>query len=186
MLNVISWQDFIMTILILISGYYIAYFLVFYRQEITGWVNASSKPSPLPQEADDLIRQDKGDTMGKAKNPQDDRGEYLEPGDEILFARDPQHDLLHKRNNEDSAPLMGNVSDFLNEFKTLAQIISENNASRLDAEPMFKAMLEKYSGLRHTPFFDAINMHLHGICKETCEFDLHLNEVIAWWPAISK
>lgn len=186
MLNAISWQDFLMTILILISGYYIAYFLVFYRQEITGWVNATSKPSPLPQEADDLIRQDKGDMLGKARNPQDDRGEYLEPGDEIRFADHAQHDPFQMGNSEDYAPLMGNVSDFLNEFKSLAQIISENNASRQDAEPMFKAMLEKYSGLRNTPFFDAINMHLHGICRETCEFDLHLNEVITWWPATSK
>lgn len=182
MLNSISWNEFLTAILIAGGTYYIVSFLLFYSQEIKSVLKGEKKitlPKSFEKSAD-LIG------SAKADEPRVVR-ETSVAADELIPSQ-TEDALSQERAINDNAEtiLLGTVSDFLQESKTLAQVIAENKAPREECVSLFQSLLERYPQIIGTPYQEGLHVSLFHTCKDTCGFEFSQNEIASWWPEVSR
>lgn len=176
MFNTISWEQFLTTAALLIGGYYLITAVFFYHREIFRWLTNKSKP-PLPAPE----REPATNLMGKVQpEPVRPIRKQTVQADQIEFASSTS-DEESKTTAIDTKMISGSLTDLLGEIKILSEMIVENNSPVEEGTALFKSLLEHYPNVRDSPFRDAVIIVVHTTCKETCRYDLELNEVKSWW-----
>lgn len=176
MFNSISWEQFLTAAGLLIGGYYLITTVAFYHREIFEWINNKNKPKAGTSEHE----QPASNLMGRVQpEPVRPIRKQTVAADELQFGPGT-HDESEQA-TPDSKMVTGSVADLLQEIKTLADMIAESNSPQEEGIPMFKSLLEHYPNVRDSPFREAVTIVIHTTCKETCHYDLELNEVRQWW-----
>ncbi|NOS90614.1 MAG: hypothetical protein HOP30_01715 [Cyclobacteriaceae bacterium] len=177
MFNSISWEQFLTAAGLLIGGYYLITTVAFYHREIFEWItNKNKSKTPTPER-----EQPVGNLMGKVQ-PEQARPirKQTVAADELQFGPSAKDDEPEE-STSNIKMITGSVADLLQEIKTLADMIAENNSPHEEGIPLFKSLLEHYPNVRDSPFREAVTIVIHTTCKETCHFDVELNEVKQWW-----
>ncbi|MBX2900322.1 MAG: hypothetical protein KF775_11765 [Cyclobacteriaceae bacterium] len=177
MFNTISWEQFLTTAGLLIGGYYLITTVLFYHREIFEWINNRNKPkTSLPETNPSLPN-----LMGKVQpEPVRPIRKQTVDADEMNFGPATQDEEV-SQSPADTKLITGSVADLLQEIKTLAEMVVENNSPQEESIALFKSLLEHYPNVRDSPFREAVTIVIHTTCKDDCHFDIELNEVKQWW-----
>lgn len=176
MFNAISWEQFLTTAGLLIGGYYLITTVIFYHREILAWVNNRGKTKTTAPESKPSLPNLMGKIQPEPVRPI--RKQTVE-ADEMNFGPATQDE--DNQPPADTKLITGSVADLLQEIKTLAEMIAENNSPQQESITLFKSLLEHYPNVRDSPFREAVTIVIHTACKDDCHFDIGLNEVKQWW-----
>jgi hypothetical protein len=176
MFNSISWEQFLTTAAIIIGGYYLITAIAFYHREIFQWINNKNKSTtPAPE------RELSTNLMGKVQpEPARPIRKQTVEADQIQFGPG-KPDEESEQPTTDNKLVTGSVADLLQEIKTLGEMFTENNTAEEEGISLYKSLLEHYPNVRDSPFREAVTIVVHTTCKDTCRFDIELNEVKTWW-----
>ena len=189
MFNSISWQDFLIVIVVAISSYYIITSLLLYSGEITHIFKQKESKQIDPDAHDDQNgsneRNDPSDLMGKIKYETEVNvpREKSVASEELQFqsSNESEEIITPVQSNQTDTLLIGTIADLLQEIKALAEVVSIS--SKEESISFFKSLLQRFSKLSGTHYEDAVNMFIYNSCKEQCSFDLQPNEIKSWWIA---
>jgi hypothetical protein len=184
MFNSISWQDFLIVIVIAISSYYIITTLLLYSGEITHiFKQKESKQIDSTTQDDQNGSNEPNDLMGKIKYETEVNvpREKSVTSEELQFqvSNENEEIIVPVQSNQTDTLLIGTIADLLQEIKALAEVVS--TSSKEESVSFFKSVLQRFSKLRGTHYEDAVNMFIYNSCKEQCSFDLQPNEIKSWW-----
>lgn len=174
MFNTISWQQFFITAGFVIIGYYLITTLALYHREIFLWLTNKNKlpVSPPQGHATNLM----GTIQPEPVRPI--RKQTVE-ADQIHFGPGTPDEQIEP--TTETIMVTGSVADLLQEIKTLAEMIADNNTPIEEGISLFKSLLEHYPHVQDSPFREAVTIIVHTACKETCRYDLDLSQVKQWW-----
>jgi hypothetical protein len=184
MFNSISWQDFLIVIVIAISSYYIITSLLLYSGEITHiFKQKESKQIDSEAHDDQSGSNERNDLMGKIKYETEVNvpREKSVTSEELQFqsSNESEEVIVPVQSNQTDTLLIGTIADLLQEIKALAEVVS--TSSKEESVSFFKSLLQRFSKLRGTHYEDAVNVFIYNSCKEQCSFDLQPNEIKSWW-----
>ncbi|MBS1554152.1 MAG: hypothetical protein JSU09_04435 [Bacteroidetes bacterium] len=177
MFNAISWEQFLTTASLLVGSYYLITTIIFYHNEILAWVNNRGKTKTTAPESKPSLPNLMGKVQPEPIRPI--RKQTVE-ADEMNFGPATQDEEVSQP-PADTKLITGSVADLLQEIKTLAEMIAENNSPQEESIALFKSLLEHYPNVRDSPFREAVTIVIHTTCKDDCHFDIELNEVKQWW-----
>lgn len=189
MFNSISWQDFLVVIVVAISSYYIITSLLLYSGEITN-IFKQKESKQIDSDAHDdqngsNERNDPSDLMGKIKYETEVNvpREKSVASEELQFqsSNESEEVIVPVQSNQTDTLLIGTIADLLQEIKALAEVVSIS--SKEESVSFFKSLLQRFSKLRGTHYEDAVNVFIYNSYKEQCSFDLQPNEIKSWWVA---
>jgi len=186
MFNSISWQDFLIVIVVAISSYYIITSLLLYSGEITHiFKQKESKQIDSDAHDDQSGSNEPNDLMGKIKYETEVNvpREKSVTSEVLQFqaSNESEEVIVPVQSNQTDTLLIGTIADLLQEIKALAEVVS--TSSKEESVSFFKSLLQRFSKLRGTHYEDAVNMFIYNSCKEQCSFDLQPNEIKSWWIA---
>jgi hypothetical protein len=189
MFNSISWQEFLIIIAVVITGYYVITTLLLYSGEITHICKQKESKQTDSDTHDDQSgsneRNDPSDLMGKIKYETEVNGprEKSVASEELQFqaSNESEEVIVPVQSNQTDTLLIGTIADLLQEIKALTEVVSAS--SKEESVSFFKSVLQRFSKLRGTHYEDAVNMFIYNSCKEQCSFDLQPNEIKSWWIA---
>jgi len=155
MLEQFTWHQFLIATLLLTLFWYLAVILLFYRKQLSDFINGKRRPGP---DADPLAhRWQKGvddlgdetdnfteDLLGKPKEPE---GTASVSMGKISFAE----------NDEARAQQIGLVPDVLQELKTVFAILEKEDGSKKDFFNLMEVVQEKYKQIGSNPNIGRIN-----------------------------
>lgn len=186
MFDTISWNEFLLIVVLILTGYYVFATMLFFRREISFSVKSINKSSPtsLGEPVDD-IRQEE-DILGKAQPDVPPVSDHVTStdSDQLQFSAQEQKEeqLVNSHPATQDALLIGTVADLLKEVKSLAEVIVDCEGDKEESMSMFQSLLSKYPQLAETKFRTAINMFIQDMCKDKCDFELTVSEIDSWWP----
>jgi hypothetical protein len=181
MFNSISWQDFLIVIVIAISSYYIITSLLLYSGEITHiFKQKESKQIDSDAHDDQSGSNELNDLMGKIKCETEVNvpREKSVASEELQFqaSNESEEIIVPVQSNQTDTLLIGTIADLLQEIKALTEVVS--TSSKEESVSFFKSILQRLKG---THYEDAVNIFIYNSCKEQCSFDLQPNEIKSWW-----
>jgi hypothetical protein len=186
MFNSISWQDFLIVIVVAISSYYIITSLLLYSGEITHiFKQKESKQIDSSTQDDQNSSNEPNDLMGKIKYETEVNVPRKKSvtSEELQFqsSNESEEVIVPVQSNQTDTLLIGTIADLLQEIKALTEVVSTSNKE--ESVSFFKSLLQRFSKLKGTHYEDAVNMFIYNSCKEQCSFDLQPNEIKSWWIA---
>ncbi len=175
MFNSISWEQFLTAATLIIGGYYLITAFAFYHREIFGWLRNNKPKNSTPE------RGPASNLMGKVhQDPIRTIRKQTVEADQIQFgSTTPDEESV--QSTTDTKMVTGSVADLLQEIKLLGEMIVENKSHLEEGISLFKSLLEHYPNVRDSPFREAVIIIIHTTCKETCHYNLELNDVKTWW-----
>jgi hypothetical protein len=183
MFNSISWQDFLIVIVIAISSYYIITSLLLYSGEITRIFKQKESKQIDSDTHDQSGSNETNDLMGKIKYETEVNvpREKSVTSEELQFqsSNESEEVIVPVQSNQTDTLLIGTIADLLQEIKALAEVVS--TSSKEESVSFFKSVLQRFSKLKGTHYEDAVNVFIYNSCKEQCSFDLQPNEIKSWW-----
>lgn len=189
MFESISWDEFLLTIAILIIGYYFITSLLLFSSEITSIFKQRKSNAQLDHDVvDQNDSSESNSLMGQARfenrtakivSREEKVGAeellvapLVEVEEEVTLADVLQENLTHT------------ITDLQQQIKSLAEISASNKKE--DCIPLFQSLLSNYPELVGTDRQEQISVFLYNTCKEHCEFHLELNEINSWWPQLNS
>lgn len=186
MFDTISWNEFLLIVVLILSGYYVFASMFFFRREISLSIKSINKSSPIsPEEHVDEVSQE-NNLLGKAQPDVPPVSDHITStaSDQLQFSAPEQKERQSEKSHSDTqdALLIGTVADLLEEVKALIKVIVECEGDKEESTSMFQSLLSKYPQLAKTKFRTAINMFILDVCKDKCDFELTASEIDFWWP----
>jgi hypothetical protein len=164
MLNTISWQQYLIAVLLLSIAWYAYVGLRYYHTELSAWLKIKpAVQSTVPPVANKLTA-----VMGAAK-PEADTGLY-EP-EQLLFAGTEPDDI------SDQTLPKGPADDLLDEAKVLVDAYREND-NKTEFLSLFKLLLDKYEVFQDEISLPAVIRPLSEFAGTRLPFRLQETE----WP----
>lgn len=176
MLKHFTWQQFLITALILSCIWYSFVLQLLYRQQLKDWLGRrNGKPDvrPVSREWDEELkeepnpRDESDDLMGKSKLPE---GVSRVPMDRVSFASDIVKEVDRDR-------LLGLVPDAIEELKSIFQVIEKEQGTKDDFISLFALVKSKYEALAGTPSQTALN----DFIRENALFPISDDELTHLW-----
>lgn len=178
MLHQFTWQQFLLAAFVLSLVWYLAIFLLYYRNKAADLFSGKTKskqPEKLRREWDEELEDDAetdeaGDDglMGKASEPE---GVSTVPMDGFRFAERPA-DKDARRDEQ-----LGLVPDVLEELKGIFNILAKEDGNKADFVSLFRLVSSKYPKIRNTPNQQAINDYI----RENLPFDISDEDLDNLW-----
>lgn len=186
MFDTISWNEFLLIVVLILTGYYVFVCMFFFRREISLSVKSINKPSPVsPEEHVDEVSQE-NNLLGKAQPDIPPVSDHVTStaSYQLQFSDPEQKEEQSEKQHSDTqdALLIGTVADLLEEVKALVQVIVDCDGDKEESMSMFQSLLSKYPQLTKTKFRTAINMFILDMCNDKCDFELTASEIDSWWP----
>jgi hypothetical protein len=166
MCKLITWQEFFLVIGLLTGLYY----------ALVLWILSRSKRADLPKAATCEVSD--SDVMGSTNEGDGRNNSTIDP-EQLSFAQTPHDDTVPAKSLDPM--LLGSVSDFLEEAKTLTHFIVQNNSSTEETNAFLRTLLSKYSHLKDSRYQSAIELYLLNELKDHEDQKLTLNEISALW-----
>ncbi|MDN5286544.1 MAG: hypothetical protein JWR38_2818 [Mucilaginibacter sp.] len=185
MLHQISWQAYVLSIILLLILYYGYVGVVFYRTEILAfYFRISGRQATLEVNDDRLIPVPEYEIMGAAK-PDDTRSireENIEfgPTDNPDDLTTEEQEAIVIPTGTDSRQI-SQFSEMIAEVKTLIRVINESAETRENFEMLFKLIVQKYHELGGTPYQHQINEFLLEESEGQFPFEITSAELEAYW-----
>jgi hypothetical protein len=165
MFDALSWNEFLLIIVLILTGYYVFVSLLFYRREISLSVQNIKKASPLSTDKHVLEVKEENDLLGKAQPDVLPNSAHVTStdSDQLQFSAPEQKEKQSENSHSDNqeALLIGTVADLLEEIKTLVQVIVDCEGDKDESISMFQSLFLKYPQLAETKFRTAINMFIN-------------------------
>jgi hypothetical protein len=185
MLHQISWFTYAVSILLLITIYYLYVGLAFYRIELQSMIYKLTGRQPQVKASGhgDLQLPDY-EIMGKA---QAHDVEFVSQ-DELSFGPpDIPDEELQAQAGQSKTPagadsrLIGDFSEMVSEVKTLIRVINESSESKENFEMLFRLIVQKYPSLSGRGYHQQINEYLLTIGVPQFPFTLTVEELENYW-----
>jgi hypothetical protein len=185
MLHQISWFTYAVSILSLVTLYYLYVGLTFYRIELQSVINKlmGKQPAIKASGQGDLQIPDYA-VMGRAQ-PEDVEFLSLE---ELSFgpADIPDEELIQEPAKSQviagaDSRLIGDFSEMVSEVKTLIRVINESSESKENFEMLFRLIVQKYPSLKNTAYEQQINDFLIAEGAPQFPFPLNTEDLKNYW-----
>jgi hypothetical protein len=149
MFNSISWQDFLIVIVVAISSYYIITSLLLYSGEITHiFKQKESKQIDSTTQDDQNGSNEPNDLMGKIKYETEVNvpREKSITSEELQFqsSNESEEIIEPTQSNQSDTLIIGTIADLLQEIKALAEVVS--TSSKEESVSFFKSILQIVKG----------------------------------------
>jgi hypothetical protein len=184
MLHQISWFTYAVSILSLITLYYLYIGLTFYRVELQSLIYKlmGKQPQAKTSGHGDLQLPDYT-IMGEA---QPDDVEFVTQ-DELSFGPsdipdEPHAEQVTPFEGTDSR-LIGDFSEMVSEVKTLIRVINESNESKENFEMLCRLIVQKYPALAGTVYQQQINDFLIAEGASQFPFPLTIADLENYWTS---
>jgi hypothetical protein len=187
MLESISWPEFISTIALLISGYYVIIVVLLYSTEITNifkqkklnLTNTNVREKQMDSnESMELMGAVKYTHAQTENVPREEKIEAENLS--VATAQEPEEPITVSMTSKEDEALLKSVSTLLEEINTLTEVVAVG--SKEECAELFRTLLSNYPDLTRTAHEPEIAAFIYDSCKEHCEFHIELNEVKSWWP----
>ena len=167
MLEQFTWQQFMICITGTSAIYYAALGLLYYREEINAVFHRrrSVLESTYRHEIEDEA------LLG---SPAKDEGFTVSSMEDLRFPND-------KVSADDQQVLLGQISDLLEEFKTLISITAETGESKEDFLSLFRFTIAKYPAAKRSNIREAINTYVLESSEGNLSFSLTEEDLIQCW-----
>ncbi|MEQ7801306.1 hypothetical protein ABDJ41_16045 [Pedobacter sp. ASV1-7] len=163
MLQVFTWQEFLIAALVLSVLWYAGVGLLFYRGEILGFLSGRGKSSePLAHSWQDQVDELELDLMGGVAG---ESGVSVLEADEFSFV--PRESV-----DRDLDPL-GDLADVQDEIKGICSVLEMENGTRADFFALFAMIREKYPKV----FEGGVRVELAEFIVEHLPFELSEDEL---------
>jgi len=183
MLELISWQEFLTTVALILGGYYAITTLLLYSREITNIFKKGKLKPSLDAKTDQTDSSESNDLMGgvryeKSRLQEVPREETTE-ADALDVA--PPLDVEEPVNVIDlqEEALTNDFVAIQAEVKSLAEIISLG--TKEEAISLFKTLLSNYPQFIGTSFQLQISQFIYDSCIETNTHQFDTQEINSWW-----
>jgi len=175
MLESISWQNFLTTVALVVSVYYLVSTLLLYNKEIL----FTFKRNPSQVEEDSLEAVNGSNLLGKVLSENSINSSPAKIStEEISFQFSPAGTQEAFSPPQSDTLMIGTIADLLQEAKALTEVV--HGHSKEEAVALFKSLLARYPYLASTQYQQAISIHICTTLKEQ-GFDLQPNDVDRWW-----
>jgi hypothetical protein len=185
MLHQISWFTYAVSVLLLVTIYYLYVGLAFYRIELQSVIYKlmGKQPAVKASGQGDLQLPDYA-IMGKAQ-PED--VEFLNQ-EELSFGPTDNPDELSLQETSKSpastasdSKLIVDFSEMMSEVKTLVRVINESSESKENFEMLFRLVVQKYPSLNGTAYEQQINDFLIAEGAPQFPFPLNAEDLKNYW-----
>jgi len=185
MLHQISWFTYAVSILSLVTLYYLYVGLAFYRIELQSVIYKlmGKQPAVKASGQGDLQLPDYA-IMGKAQ-PED--VEFLNQEELSFGPTDNPDEISVQEPAKFQAPagsgsgLIVDFSEMLSEVKTLVRVINESSESKENFEMLFRLVVQKYPSLNGTAYEQQINDFLIAESASQFPFPLSAEDLKNYW-----
>jgi hypothetical protein len=185
MLHQISWFTYAVSILLLITFYYLYVGLTFYRTEIeVVFFKLTGKQPALKATGTSDLQIPDYNIMGKARP---DDVEFVAQ-EELSFGPTDIPDEQQMEPPASSAlpaetdsRLIGDFSEMVSEVKTLIRVINESGESKENFEMLFRLIIQKYPSLAGTAYRQQINDFLIAEGFPQFPFSLSKADLEHYW-----
>jgi len=164
MLNAISWQQYLTTVLLLNLAWYGYILFRYYRRELSAWL----KIKPMVQTFLPAVAHKQTDVMGEAR-PEADTGLYHP--EELLFAGADPDDI------SDQTLPKGPADDLLAEAMVLVEAYGGND-NKSEFLSLFKLLLDKYEVFADEISLPALIKSVSAFASTQLPFEIRADE----WP----
>ena len=185
MFHQISWFTYSVSILSLITVYYLYVGVTFYRVEIQSAIYKLMGKQPVIKATGngDFQLPDYA-VMGKA---QPDHVEFVNQ-EELTFGPADYPDEVTSQLSAKTqgvpgteSQLIGDFSEMVSEVKTLIRVINESSESKENFEMLFRLIVQKYSALAGTGYQQQINDFLIEKGGPEFPFSLSITDLNSYW-----
>jgi hypothetical protein len=185
MLHQISWFTYVVSILSLVTVYYLYVGLAFYRVELQSIIYKLTGRQPqLKTSGHGDLQLPDYEIMGKA---QTNDVEFVGQ-DELSFGPSdiPDEELppqpgQSKIQAGTDSKLTGDFSEMVSEVKTLIRVINESSESKENFEMLFRLIVQKYASLSRTGYRQQINEYLLTEGAPQFPFPLTQEDIENYW-----
>jgi len=185
MLHQISWFTYAVSILLIITFYYLYVGLAFYRTEVQSLIYKLMGRQPrLKTSGQGDLQLPDYEIMGRA---QTNDIEFVSP-DELSFGpSDIPDEELPAEAGQSKTPagadsrLIGDFSEMVSEVKTLIRVINESSESKENFEMLFRLIVQKYSSLSGSGYRQKIIEYLLTEGAPQFPFPLTHEELENYW-----
>jgi hypothetical protein len=186
-----TWQQFLLTALVLSLIWYVALVLALYRDKLTDLLNGRrrpvSAPEPLRHEWDEELEDEpfeEENLMGKAALPEGMSRVSMSEFSFTPLAKVPaattgndwENEEAMERNEEREAQL-GLIPDVLEELKSIFHILETEQGGKVDFISLFGLVSAKYPKIKGTANERAINEYI----RENVLFPISDDELNGLW-----
>jgi hypothetical protein len=184
MLHQISWQTYVLSIILLLVLYYGYIGIFFYWTEIRAFCfRFSGTQPPLEVNGNSLIPVPEYEIMGQAKPDESPSGNE---NDLEFGPSDPDEPLADEPQQTANLPgtdsrLISQFSEMISEVKTLIRVINESGETRENFEMLFKLIVQKYTELKGTPYQQQVTEFLMEESEGQFPFEITSAELQAYW-----
>jgi FtsZ-interacting cell division protein ZipA len=184
MLESISWQEFISTIVLLIGGYYLITILLLYSTEINNFFKQKKlTPSGTETKSDQNDSNESDNLMGSVRY--ENRAAQTVSREETANAEDIDVVLSHEDEEAISAVDVGqeqmenDLASIQLEIHSLIEVLSER--SKEESISLFKTLLSNYPRFIGTSHQQQLSQMIYDACKEAGPDHFELSEIDSWW-----
>lgn len=187
MFESISWREFISTMVITGSGYYVITALLLYRSEIAGIfkqkkLNLTHTGQRVKQTDSDeltaLMGVVKYATRQSESVPREEK--VGAEGLSVVPPLEPEEPVKETIAGKTDEGVLTSASNLLDDINTLTQAVA--SGSKKECAELFRTLLSNYADLVHTAHEPEITAFIYNSCNRHCEFQIELSEVKSWWP----
>ncbi len=189
MFETISWQEFLTVITGAVIFYYAISILLLFSSEIINIFKQKQSKQITPETKEDQNdSSESNELMGKVKYESETsptREKSISSEELQIQSTDVTEEVIEVSSVKPSdAILLGTIADFLQEIKTLTEVVKDS--SKEEATALFKSLISRYQQVGDTHYKDALNIFIYDSCEQHCAFNLELKEIIVWWPEAEK
>jgi hypothetical protein len=182
MLNVISWDTFLISVAWVVGAYYCISSILLYHVEIKQWIkgrgpdlNSGSTPAGtdsvmggVGEETPIVLRS--STVLASAVTATSD----MEPEDAVSEATEVTS----------TAPFSWQEIDkLLEDVRAVIQSIGESKCTREECTSLMATLLSRYAHLKTTSYRESVAFYVLQLTREALPYQLSLPEVLSWWDA---
>lgn len=184
MFSSITWESFLVTVLVLVGGYYCIATLLLYHKEITSFFKQKQTPPSEQEHPTETDEPESNSLIGSISHEESwlNQRSSLVNTEEIVFDEAESTEIPEEIAESGKQDLLtGSVADLMEEIKTLLQLVKECGSNKEECASLFQPLFQRYPHIKNTSYQAAINRHICEESKSQFSFNIEPLDVRSWW-----
>lgn len=186
MFSTITWEAFLITVTLIVSGYYVITALLLYHKEIIQRFNR--KPDQVSDECLPDRAASAPDIMGIKSELESAPRTSSVPAEEVGVSTadndsgEPEAiTVLRQTSGDESRLLIGSVADLLQEVGIIFRLAGESRSPKAECEALLRTLLLRYPHVRKTAYRKTVTDYICQAGGKHLTFVPEPQEVERWW-----
>ena len=182
MLTSFSWEDFLITIALVVIVYYTIIVSLLFRRELLHKFHSRQRKESSD---DDLAAGSKSVSPIMGSIHEDNKVYATRSNtiasDQISVHAAASEPIEVSAESADDGLLIGNVADLLQSIKTLISQLGERSSEREEIQSLIQVLLQRYPYLQGTSFQHVITVYICEEIRNHLDVQFTAAEVLPWW-----